>query len=99
MYTAICSPLLPTEFALLLAEHTHSSVDQIYEMVSTCAGCRQGAVYPVMAIEGESWFGNTDTASGQLKLAVYGLCERCAALPDIIQIINRKTFEQLRMRR
>ena len=94
MYTAISSPLLPTEFALLLAEHTNSSVDQIHKMVSSCAGCRQQAVYPVIAVEGESWFGNAE--SRHLKLAIYGLCERCAALPDVIQIINRKTFEQLR---
>jgi hypothetical protein len=91
--TGIRSSLLPEEFVSLLAERNQSTVDEIYEMVSSCAQCHQDAAYPVVVLESESWFGDTD--SGQLKLAVYGLCERCAALPDVIQIINRKTFEQL----
>ena len=41
--------------------------------------------------EGLSWFGNSDSGK-KLRLAVYGLCEACAALPDTIQIIHRKLF-------
>jgi hypothetical protein len=46
---------------------------------------------------GESRVGNTDLES--FKLALYGLCEQCAAVPDVIQIIDRKVFEQLRTRK
>ena len=92
--TGIRSSLLPEEFVSLLAKHNHSTVDEIYAMFSSCAQCHQDAVYPVVVVEGESWVGNTDVES--LKLAVSGLCERCVAVPDVIQIINRKLFEQLR---
>jgi hypothetical protein len=92
--TGIRKSLLPDDFVSLLAEHNHSTVDDIYAMFSRCAQCHQNAVYPILAVEGESWVGNTDL--GSLKLVVYGLCERCVAVPDVIQIINRKVFEQLR---
>lgn len=92
--TGIRRSLLPDEFVSLLAKHNHSSVDEIYAMFSRCAQCHQDAVYPVVVVEGESCVGNTDL--GSLKLAVYGLCERCVAVPDVIQVINRKLFEQLR---
>jgi hypothetical protein len=95
--TSIRTSLLPDELVLLLVEHNHSTVDEIYAMFSSCAQCRQDAVYPVLVVEDVSWVANTDL--GSLKLAVYGLCERCVAVPDVIQIINRKVFEKLRTRK
>jgi hypothetical protein len=89
--TGSCSSLLPDDFVSLLAEHGHSTVNAISQMVSTCARCHHDAVYPVVVLEGESWFG--DSQSGKLKLAVYGLCEPCAALPDTILTVNKKLFE------
>jgi hypothetical protein len=92
--TGIRSSLLPEEFVSLLAEHNHSTVDEIYAMFASCTQCHQDAVYPVVVLEGESWLGNS--VAGKLRLALYGLCEQCAAVPDVIQIINRKLFEELR---
>jgi len=92
--TGIRRSLLPDELISLLAKHNHSTADEIYAMFSSCAQCHQDAVYPLLVVEGVSWVGNTDL--GSLKLAVYGLCERCVAVPDVIQIINRKVFEKLR---
>jgi hypothetical protein len=54
-------------------------------------------VFPAVALESVSWFDNSDSGN-ELRLAVYvyGLCEACAALPDTIQNINRKLFEESR---
>jgi len=52
-------------------------------MFSSCALCHQDAVFPVVVLEGESWFGDSD--SGKLRLGLYGLYEACAALPYIIR--------------
>lgn len=84
------TPLLTEEFVSILAEHSHSTLTEIYEMFSGCALCHQDAVFPVVVLEGESWFADSD--SGKLRLALYGLCDVCAALPDIIPTINRKLF-------
>jgi hypothetical protein len=82
--------LLTEEFVSILAEHSHSTVHEIYDMFSSCALCQQDVVFPVVVLEGESWFADSD--SGKLRLALYGLCQVCAAQPDIIQTINRKLF-------
>jgi hypothetical protein len=57
--TGIRSSLLPEEFVSLLAEHNHSTVDEIYAMFANCTQCHQDAVYPVVVLEGESWLGNS----------------------------------------
>jgi hypothetical protein len=91
--TDIRKSLLPAEFVSLLAQQSHSTVNEVYEMFSSCELCHQDAVFPVVALEGVSWFGNSDSGK-KLRLAVYGLCEACAALPDTIQNTNRKLFEE-----
>ena len=74
----------------ILAEHGHSTVQKIYDMFSSCALCHQDAVFPVVALEDESSFSDSD--SGKLRLGLYGLCEAGVELPEIIQTINRKLF-------
>ncbi len=93
--TSIRSSLLPAEFVSLVAEQSHSTVNEVYEMFSRCARCHQDAMFPVVALEGESWLVNSDSGK-KLRLAVYGLCEACAALPDIIQTVNRELFAESR---
>ena len=88
--TGVRSPLLPAEFVSLLAEQSHSTVNEVYEMFSSCAQCHQDAVYPVVALEGEKWL--SSDSGKKLRLALYGLCEACAALPDTIQTVNRRLF-------
>jgi hypothetical protein len=92
--TGIRRSLLPAEFVSLLAEQSHSTVNEVYEMFSKCERCHQDAVFAVVVLEGLSWLGDSDPGK-KLRLALYGLCEACTELPDVIQIINRKTFEQL----
>jgi hypothetical protein len=62
-------------------------------MFSSCAFCHQDAVFPVVVLEGLSWLGDSDPGK-KLRLTLYGLCEVCVALPDIIQTINRKLFAE-----
>jgi len=62
-------------------------------MFSKCERCHQDAVFAVVVLEGLSWLGDSDPGK-KLRLALYGLCEACAALPDAMQTINRNLFEQ-----
>ena len=96
--TGIRKSLLPEEFVSLLAEQSHSTINEVYEMFSNCAFCHQDAAFPVVVLEGEEWLSNSDPGK-KLRLAVYGLCESCAALPDITQTVNRKLFAEWRTRK
>ena len=73
---------LPDAFIAVLAEYGHTTAQEIHEMFASCILCQRDAEFMVVGLDRHSWFGKSKT--GKLKFLLYGLCDLCAALPDII---------------
>jgi hypothetical protein len=81
---------LPEDFIRALATISNTTVSKIKEMVATCILCGQEAEYTVVGL-GSDWFGTPKT--GKLRLLLYGLCEACGALPDVLRKVQALALE------
>ncbi|HEY6243702.1 MAG TPA: hypothetical protein VIX17_07145 [Pyrinomonadaceae bacterium] len=85
------APQLPQELLSLLSEKNGLTPDELNQIISQCRLCHRDAVYPVIALA-EGW------NSKLSRVAFYGLCEECAELPNITQVLNKEIFESPALR-
>ena len=88
------TPQLPRYVVELLAEHAHVTAREIEEMVAKCFLCKRKATVKFVGTDRDILRHKSE--SGKLPIMLFGLCNKCAQLPDAKTKAESAVIEEIK---